>query len=239
MNKDHRPYYIKKFHLGFQQFYTRHYIQPQLESLGKGCIFIKPWHVDIFGAPIAIGDYAMVVATSDKKIRLSVWPRQQGRGRITIGDFCLICPGVRLGAAEEIFIADNCMLASSVYITDADWHDIYNRVAIGKTAPVRIEKNVWIGDSAIVCKGVTIGENSVIGAGAIVVDSVPANTVAAGNPARVVKALDPREAVTTRAHFYSDPVKLFKDFDQFDRAMLHNNSLLGWLRHLLFPQKGD
>jgi serine acetyltransferase len=131
------------------------------------------------------------------------------------------------------------MLASGAYITDADWHDIYNRVAIGKTAPVRIEKNVWIGDSAIVCKGVTIGENSIIGAGSIVVDSVPANTIAAGNPARVVKELDPREKITTRAHFYSNPAKLFKDFDQFDRDMLQHNTLRGWLRHLLFPLKGD
>jgi acetyltransferase-like isoleucine patch superfamily enzyme len=239
MRRDHRPYFIKKLHLGLQQFYTRRFIEPQLESMGKGCLFIKPWHVDIFGAPIEIGDYAMVVATSDKKIRLSIWSQQEGLGRITIGNYSLVCPGVRIGSATEITIADNCMLASSVYITDADWHDIYNRVAIGKTAPVRIEKNVWIGDSAIICKGVTIGENSIIGAGAIVVDSVPANTIAAGNPAKVVKELDPREEITTRAHFYSNPAKLFKDFDQFDRDMLRNNTLLGWLRHLLFPLKGD
>jgi acetyltransferase-like isoleucine patch superfamily enzyme len=239
MKRDHRPYFIKKLHLGFQKFYARRFITPQLESLGKDCLFIKPWHVDIFGSPIKIGDYAMVVATSDKKIRLSIWSQQEGLGRITIGNYCLVCPGVRLGAAEEITIADNCMLASGAYITDADWHDIYNRVAIGKTAPVRIEKNVWIGDSAIVCKGVTIGENSIIGAGSIVVDSVPANTIAAGNPARVVKELDLREEITTRAHFYSNPAKLFKDFDQFDRDMLQHNTLRGWLRHLLFPLKGD
>lgn len=239
MKRDHRPYFIKKLHLGFQQFYTRRFIEPQLESMGKGCLFIKPWHVDIFGAPIEIGDYAMVVATPDKKIRLSIWSQQEGQGRITIGKYSLVCPGVRLGSATEITIAENCMLASNVYITDADWHDIYNRVAIGKTAPVRIEKNVWIGDSAIICKGVTIGENSIIGAGAIVVDSVPANTIAAGNPAKVVKELDPREEITTRAHFYSNPAKLFKDFDQFDRDMLRNNTILGWLRHLIFPLKGE
>ena len=239
MRRDLRPYYVKKLHLGFQKFYTHHFIEPQLESLGKGCLFIKPWHVDIFGAPIEIGDYAMVVATSDKKIRFSIWSQQEGLGGIRIGNYGLICPGVRLGSACEITIADNCMLASGVYITDADWHDIYNRVAIGKTAPVRIESNVWIGDSAIICKGVTIGENSIIGAGAIVVDSVPPNTIAAGNPARVVKALDPREQITTRAHFYSNPAKLFKDFDQFDKDMLRNNTLLGWVRHLLYPHKKD
>ena len=239
MRKDHRPYFIKKWHLGLQRFYTRHFIAPQLESLGKDCLFIKPWHVDIFGSPIEIGDYAMMVATSDKKIRLSIWSQQEGLGRITIGNYALICPGVRLGSASEITIAENCMLASGAYITDADWHDIYNRVSTGKTAPVRIEKNVWVGDSAIICKGVTIGENSIIGAGAIVLDHVPANTIAAGNPAKVVKELDPREQITTRAHFYANPAKLFKDFDQFDRDMLRNNTLLGWLRHLIYPLKGD
>jgi acetyltransferase-like isoleucine patch superfamily enzyme len=53
-------------------------------------------------------------------------------------------------------------------ITDSDWHDVYNRISIGKTAPIKIEDNVWIGDSVIVCKGVSIGENSIIGADAVV-----------------------------------------------------------------------
>jgi acetyltransferase-like isoleucine patch superfamily enzyme len=223
----------------FQKFYTNHFLRPQLEALGKGCLFIKPWHVEIFGTPIEIGDYAMIVATSDKKIRLSVWSHAKDLGRIKIGSYCLISPGVRIGSASEIIIADDCMIASSAYITDADWHDIYNRVSVGKSTPVRIEKNVWVGDSAIICKGVTIGENSIVGAGAIVVDSIPANAIAAGNPARVVKQLDPTEAITTRAHLFSNPAKLFKDFAQFDQDMLRGNTLRHWLRSLLFPVKGD
>ena len=76
---------------------------------------------------------------------------------------------------------------------------------MGTTAPVTIEENVWIGDSAIICKGVTIGENSIIGAGAVVSRDIPANTIAAGNPARVVKELDPGEQMTKRDHVFSDP----------------------------------
>ena len=102
-----------------------------------------------------------------------------------------------------------------------------------------IEKNAWIGDSAIVCKGVTIGENSIVGAGAIVVDPVPTNCVAAGNPARVVKRLDPKETFTTRAQFFSDPARLSRDFMAWEQAMLRGNTLFGWLRHLLFPARGD
>ncbi|WP_219724535.1 DapH/DapD/GlmU-related protein [Halomonas urumqiensis] len=56
--------------------------------------------------------------------------------------------------------------------------------------PITIEDNVWLGGGVIVLAGVTIGENSVIGAGAVVTKDIPANVVAVGNPARVIKALD-------------------------------------------------
>jgi len=200
---------------------------------------MRPWHVEIFGAPIELGDYVNVVAASDKMVRLAIWSEQAGRGRIRIGNYCLICPGVRIGSAHEIRIGDNCMIASNAYLTDSDWHDIYNRIAIGKTAPINIESNVWVGDSAIVCKGVTIGENSIIGAGAVVVDSIPSNCIAAGNPARVVKQLDADEAFITRAQFFADPDRLVRAFDQMDRTLLRDNSLLHWLRYLLFPSNKD
>ena len=61
------------------------------------------------------------------------------------------------------------MIAHGAYISDADWHGIYDRAEpVGKTKPIKFEDNVWIGDSAIICKGVTIGKNSIIGAGAVV-----------------------------------------------------------------------
>ena len=200
---------------------------------------MRPWHVEIFGAPIELGDYVNVVASSDKMVRLAIWSERPGQGRIQIGDYCLICPGVRIGSAHEIMVGDNCMIASNAYLTDSDWHDVYNRIAIGKTAPIKIEDNVWVGDSAIVCKGVTIGENSIIGAGAVVVDSIPANCVAAGNPAKVVKQLDVGESFTTRAQFFSDPDKLFQGFDQSDKVLLRENSILHWLRYILFPSRQD
>ena len=85
----------------------------------------------------------------------------------------------------------------------------------------------------------TIGENSIIGAGAVVVDDVPPNTIAAGNPARVVKRLDPNEEITTRDKWFSDLHKLARDIDYLDREMLRGNTFLHWLRHLLFPAKGE
>lgn len=223
----------------FQSFYVRRFIRPQLECLGDGFTVLQPWNLILFGSPIRIGRYANIITTPEHKVRLSIWSEKEAIPGIRIGDYCLICPGVRIGAAHRIEIKNNCMLAGNVYITDADWHGIYNRVAPGNSDPVILEENVWVGDSAIVCKGVTIGRNSVIGAGSVVVSDIPANTVAVGNPARVVKQLDPEETFVTREHFFSDPDGLDRRIDELDRTMLTGNTLRGWMRALFFPKPGD
>jgi maltose O-acetyltransferase len=55
--------------------------------------------------------------------------------------------------------------------------------------PITLENNVWLGGGVVVCPGVTIGENTVVGAGAVVTKDLPANAVAVGSPARVIKEL--------------------------------------------------
>ena len=240
MIRDHRPYFLKKAYRKFEEFYVRHWIRPQLESLGDHYTFVKPWHVEIFGRPIIIGDCVNVIASPDGPVRLSVWSELEGEGRIVIGDHCLLCPGVRLGSAREISIGDNSMLANGVYVTDSDWHGIYNRIAPGdKAAPVRIMDNAWIGDSAIICKGVVVGRNSIIGAGAVVTSDIPDNVIAAGNPARVVRDLDPEEPIVTRAEWFKDRDGLKKEIEYIEWETLKNNSVLHWLRHLFFPAPGE
>ncbi len=66
--------------------------------------------------------------------------------------------------------------------------------------PVVIGDNCWIGANATICPGVTIGENSVIGAGSVVVHDIPANSVAVGNPARVIRQIDERDNL----YYYKD-----------------------------------
>ena len=131
------------------------------------------------------------------------------------------------------------MLAGGVYVTDSDWHDIYNRIAFGKTEPIEIAANVWIGDSAIICKGASIGENSIIGAGAVVVHAIPPNCIAAGNPAKVVKHLDSQKSFITRQQWFSKSADLYADIDRLDRDLLKENTLRHWLRYVFFPKKGD
>jgi len=239
VRKDHRPYFLRKAGLRLEKFYARRFLRPQFDHLGRGYAFMRPWYVELFGAPIVLGDFATVIATADRRVRFSVWPTAPGAGRIAMGRCGLICPGVRISSAAGIVIGDNCMLASNVYITDSDWHGIYDRLSTGRSAPIRIEENVWIGDSAIVCKGVTIGRNSIVGAGAVVTQSIPENCVAAGNPARVVRPLDPSLPMTRRESFFTDPERLAADFDLMDRVRLEGNSLAHWLRTLFCPSRHD
>ena len=240
MIHDHRPYRAKKFYMWFEHKYAEHFVKPHLESLGAGYHMMKPWNIDIHGAHISIGDNVHVVTARDRNVSLSTWAFGAHQGHIVIGDNCLLCPGVRIDSASGVTMEHNCMLAAGTYITDADWHDIYDRtLTVGTTAPVTLRENVWIGDGATVCKGVTIGRNSVVGAGSVVTGDIPDNVIAAGNPAKVVKQLDPDREITTRASLFADPALLESEMDKVDRYILHRNTLLGWLRVLLFPRAGD
>jgi acetyltransferase-like isoleucine patch superfamily enzyme len=201
---------------------------------------MKPWGVEIYGPSVSIGDYTTLIATMDRRIRLTSWMANEKSGNISIGSHCLVCPGTRIQSATAIHVGNDCMMAQNVIITDADWHDIYDRSAsIGNTEEVVIGNNVWIGDSAMICKGVHIGENAIIGAGSVVVKDIPANAIAAGNPATVLKYLDLDKPIRSRSQWMSDPKKLNEYFDTVERIMREKNSLFGWIRSILLPRKGD
>jgi len=230
---------LKKITTKIVKIYVRHFIKPQFKSLGKGGAYFKPRYINVFGGNVSIDDYPTLIGSSDANIQFTSWDIGEHHGEIKIGKFCLITPGVRIMSAESIVIGDACMIAHGAYISDADWHGIYDRAKpVGNTRPVIFEDNVWIGDSAIICKGVTIGKNSIIGAGAVVTKDVPPNSVYAGNPAILVKKLENKE-FNTRANFLADPIQLAKDFDALDRYSLGGNSLFGWLKSLIMPDKSN
>jgi len=219
-------------------FHVKHYLEPQLAALGPHPYIVKPWHIELFGGPISIGSHITLLGCSDKKTRLTVWAEEKDIDGITIGDHVLLSPGVRISAANSITIGDSCMLASHAYITDSDWHGIYDRsLPPSEKSRVVLEENVWIGDSAIVCKGVTIGKNSIIGAGSVVTSDIPANVIAAGNPARVVRELDKDRDMITRKDRYSDTEKMNQVLDASEKEFLEGNTLWGWLRTFFFPQR--
>ncbi|HEY0279743.1 MAG TPA: DapH/DapD/GlmU-related protein [Solirubrobacterales bacterium] len=94
------------------------------------------------------------------------------------------------GAGVEI--GREALIGSFVEIFDSDFHDLHperRRGGAPRMAPVAIGENVFLGMGVRVLKGVTIGRDSVIGAGSVVVSDIPAGVVAAGSPARVIKEL--------------------------------------------------
>lgn len=84
-----------------------------------------------------------------------------------------------------ISIGDHSVLAPNVRLIAHD-ASMFRHIGITKIGRVRIERNCFLGDSTIVLPGVTVGQNSIIGAGSVVVKDIPANSVAAGNPAKVI-----------------------------------------------------
>jgi acetyltransferase-like isoleucine patch superfamily enzyme len=131
----------------------------------------------------------------------------QKDGHCTVGDFTLL-NGAIVMAEELVEIGSHCLISWGVGIADSDFHPLepaqrlIDSQALApffknrpprpklKTGPVKICDNVWIGMNAVILKGVTIGDNSVVAAGAIVTRSVPANTIVAGNPAVPVKSFE-------------------------------------------------
>ncbi len=240
MRRDHRPNWLRRLAKKAEAWRTRYFLLPQFENFGDGGHIARPQDIHVHGRGISAGDNVHMAATRTQNIWLTSWQWWDSHGRIEIGDCVLITPGVRISSSRHVKIGDGTMLASNVYITDSDWHGTYDRTKeAGKTAPVELGKNVWVGDSAIICKGVTIGENSIIGAGAVVVHDVPANAIAAGNPAVVVKELDPAAPRRTRMDYFADPAELEADMESLHRLMLKGNSLLGWLRATIAPRRGD
>ena len=237
IRKDNRPYWLKKITKKIVGLYVNQFLSPQFERLGKGGAYFKPQYIKVFGENISIDDHPTLIGAKDAYLQFTSWSVGGWKGEIEIGKYSLITPGVRIMAAKKISIGDSVMIAHGAYISDTDWHGIYDRSKpVGNPKEVKIGNNVWIGDSAIICKGVTIEDNSIIGAGAVVTKDVPRNTVYAGNPAKKVKELNEKDFVT-RADFFKDPKKLTEEFDALDRYSLGGNSLFSWIKSLISPTK--
>ena len=154
------------------------------------------------GSRIRIGDgfYA------NRGLQLEAITLHNGKSfhpQINIGNRVSMNYNVHIGACNRIDIDDDVLIASRVFITD-HFHGTTdpgctllppsNRILYSKGA-VHICKNVWIGEGVAILPGVTIGENSIIGANSVVTKSFPANVVIAGNPAQIVKCLNDNAAL--------------------------------------------
>ena len=116
-----------------------------------------------------------------------------GAGKIVIGDDSGISGSV-LVAENSITLGKRVMIGAGCIVIDSDCHPLdaeaRSRGERGKTAPIVLEDDVWLGMNVLVLKGVRIGASTVVGAGSVVTGDLPAGVVAAGNPARIVRKLN-------------------------------------------------
>ena len=138
-------------------------------SIGSNCKFLSTSWSNLIGI-----NHRCIISTSSPNAVLE------------IGNNCGFS-GVTIWCFKSIKIGDNVKVGANSIIMDGDAHQDDDRA--GDNKEVVIGNNVWIGANVTVLKGVHIGDNSVIGMGSIVTKDIPSNSVAVGNPCRVVKQL--------------------------------------------------
>jgi acetyltransferase-like isoleucine patch superfamily enzyme len=235
VRREHHPFWVQKALGRLSQRWAEHFLIPQFDAIGKEPRFQGGKHIWLQGGNIRVGDHFHAFGAPHAPLSLAVNPYDGGEGEIVIGNYCVVSSGVRIRSALSVRIGDNCMLAEGCYITDADWHDVHHRIYPGKRAAVRIGNNVWLADSVTICKGVSIGDNCIVGAASVVTRDIPANTIAAGNPAKTVGEIDPSQPSSRREHLFASG-RPYDDFkDEHDQQRLRGNTLLGWLHSLGWP----
>jgi acetyltransferase-like isoleucine patch superfamily enzyme len=138
---------------------------------------------------LIVGDDVLM----DGKCSITFASRYSANPTLTIGDHSGIGHGCRFTIGKRITIGRHCRIAADVWLFDSSGHplDAAARQAGDSprpddVRPITIGDNVWIGGRAIIHPGVTIGDHSIVSAGAVVMSDVPAHAVVAGNPARAV-----------------------------------------------------
>lgn len=149
---------------------------------------------------IMIGNNVSIISSSRRCTATSLFAPTKLRtfsktARIIIEDNVGLNGTSITARSKTIKIGGGSMIAPNVAIMDSDFHSLWpaeNRLtnpALDKDDDVIIGENVWIGIQSIILKGVTIGDNSIIAAGSIVTKSIPANVLAGGIPAKIIKNL--------------------------------------------------
>ncbi len=239
MRKDHRPLWLRKLQEALSSLYTRIYLAPQCDSFGQGIEVMGPRQIEIYGPNIHIGNHVHMQSARGVVTRLATWQNGAGgHGEIRIGDYSLITAGVHIMSAGAVVIGRNVMIASHSYISDADWHDIYDRTAApGAVAPITLSDNVWVGYGAKILKGVHLGENTIVAAGAVVTKSFADNLIIGGNPAKIIGELSPHRALTYREEIFSPADDYRRRMAYFRHIENGSNSLATWVISKIWPTK--
>lgn len=147
---------------------------------GKGkIIFGKNVQIGVSSAPAFYSHYSYIEV-------------REVSSEICIGDNVSISNAFSIECNAKVVIENDVLIGSCCTIMDNDGHELAvekRRNGIPKMATIHIHQNVFIGSNVTILKGVTIGENSIIGNGAVVTKNIPENVIAAGNPAKIIRNL--------------------------------------------------
>ncbi len=127
--------------------------------------------------------------------RLSLHGTYEMRGKLRIGEFCHIGPGVTLDLSAPILLEDRCTVAMNAQLIthlDVGYSPLAEHAFPSEFGGVTVEHGAYIGAGAIILKGVRVGRCALVAAGALVREDVPPYTVVAGVPARAVRQIEER-----------------------------------------------
>jgi acetyltransferase-like isoleucine patch superfamily enzyme len=164
---------------------------------GNGHRFFFQSHIDLSDhsdkTDIILGDHVWMFG----------YLGSQNHGKIVFGKYSKIGGNSVINAEKSVVVGEYAAIGDNVFITDNNEHSInpedryimrqkgenhpYRLWRYSDSKPVIIGRNTWIGGKSRICKGVTIGDNSIVAANSVVTKDVPPNAIAAGNPARIVK----------------------------------------------------
>lgn len=185
--------FFSGFYLLRVRFITRIVWNGKLE-IQSGSRFLVPVRTTISSGHIQLGQnihfgFAGAPRQGNGEILLQA---RESLAVIRIGNNARFSNNVSIIARERIEIGDDFLCGEQVVIFDSDFHEIspeMRHAGNGKTVPVKIGRNVWIGSRCIIMKGSTIGDDSIIAAGSVVCGTIPARCIAAGVPARQIKSI--------------------------------------------------
>jgi maltose O-acetyltransferase len=157
-----------------------------------------------------------------------IWLEDYMKMGMKVGENCSIQPGVVIDYSHcwLIKIGNNVTIAPQAYLLahDASTKSSINYTKIGS---ITIEDNVFIGARALIMPGVTIGKNSIIGAGSIVTKSIPADSIAVGNPATVVVSVD---------EFIKKNNRLLANSRKYDATYTHKGRITPEQKHRMYQE---
>ena len=158
-------------------------LKKMLAEMGEGCYIEPPFHTNWGGRHVHLGDYVYA-------------------------NFGLVCVD-----DTHIYIGDRTMFGPNVVLATAN-HPILPELrekAYQYNKEIHIGRNCWLGAGVIVVPGISIGDNSVIGAGSVVTKDIPANVVAVGNPCRVLREISEHD----REFYYKDERIDWEEIEKF------------------------